>query len=251
MESDAPDKRVILAFIDYLGKNGHEGLSVDSWPDDEERMDPEIDATAGPFAIEHFSVDTLPGQREARVPFLESIGALERELHGQLPFHLRVTVKWGAINKGQNYQSTKEAVRRWILGSSPTLPFGQHVIEGIPGVPFALHVWKDEQLGPGLFVGRFSIEDETLSMRIRTLAERKASKLAKERWGCYTRILLIENNDIALMNNVILVGAWTKAFPNGNPQSVDEVWYADTSGGQRHPPQFIRVTNTQHVPTNS
>jgi hypothetical protein len=118
---DQRNKVVVKAFVHHLAANGHEGLTVDSWPDEVERNAAAIDATAGPFAIEHTSIDTLEGQREADAGFVQSIGCLEKELH--VPFHLGIFVKWGAITKGQNYTATREAVRRWILEDSPQLPY--------------------------------------------------------------------------------------------------------------------------------
>jgi hypothetical protein len=37
---------------------------VDRWPDREDRTKLEIDAVAGPFAIEHTQIDSFPGQSE-------------------------------------------------------------------------------------------------------------------------------------------------------------------------------------------
>lgn len=44
-----------------------------------------------------------------------------------------------------------------------------------------------------------------------------------------TTILLIENNDIALMNEGIMLDSIQTAYPNGLPQGVKKIWYADTS----------------------
>jgi hypothetical protein len=51
---DRKDQKVIKAFVNYLG------LEVDEWPEDYNQND--IDAIAGPLAIEHTSVDTLPNR---------------------------------------------------------------------------------------------------------------------------------------------------------------------------------------------
>ncbi len=45
------DRDVIRAFVLYLRENGHPGLKVDRWPEDENRNSSEIDAVAGPLAV--------------------------------------------------------------------------------------------------------------------------------------------------------------------------------------------------------
>ena len=47
--------------------------------------------------------------------------------------------------------------------------------------------------------------------------------------GAITTILLIENDDIALMNEVKMLDAIRGAYPDGLPCGVDEIWFADTS----------------------
>jgi hypothetical protein len=237
---DRWDKSVINAFINHLAANGHDGLTVDTWPDEEERNASAIDAMAGSFAIEHTSIDTLDGQREADVPFKQSIGCLDKQL--QVPFYLGIFVKWGAITKGQNYSATCEAVKRWILEDSPQLPCGQHNVEDVSGVPFALIVWKREDMEHGVFVGLSAPLDETFGERLKKGIERKAKKLTT--WSNHTRVLLIESDDIALMNHVVFWKALKQAYPDCLPRGVDQIWYADTSGKWRSsPPRFMKMTN--------
>jgi hypothetical protein len=136
------DKEVIAAFVAHLG---HDGLTVDAWPDIEEhkkgkKTEPAIDATAEKFAIEHTSIDALPNKREADASFTASIGCLEGKI--DVPFHLEVFVKMDAITKGQKYAATREAVRRWIVEDAPKLADGQHDFDAVLGVPFALFVRK-------------------------------------------------------------------------------------------------------------
>lgn len=42
-------------------------------------------------------------------------------------------------------------------------------------------------------------------------------------------MLLIENDDLALMNEFRMLEAIQEAYPEGLPDGVDEIWYADTS----------------------
>ena len=73
------DYDVIDAFIEYLRKHGYPELTVTSYPDKENRSSPDIDAIAGPFAIEHTSIDTLPNQRRNNDWFKKVLGNLEQE----------------------------------------------------------------------------------------------------------------------------------------------------------------------------
>lgn len=57
------DSDVIEAFVAFLGEQEGLALQVDRWPDKENRQTKDIDAIAGPFAIEHTSVDSFENQR--------------------------------------------------------------------------------------------------------------------------------------------------------------------------------------------
>ena len=65
-------------------------------------------------------------------------------------------------------------------------------------------------------------------MRIKKLLDRKAKKLAKYAED-YMTVLLVENNDIALMNDQMMCEAIRGAYPEGLPKGVEQLWYADTA----------------------
>ncbi len=73
------DKEVISLFVKYLAAQGNPGLEVDTWPDEENRQSTEVDSIAGPFAIEHTSVDTIPNQRRDAAWFIQVVKPLEDE----------------------------------------------------------------------------------------------------------------------------------------------------------------------------
>ena len=72
------DYDVINVFVEHLRINGHPGLHVDRWPDKGNLNSSDIDAIAGPFAIEHTSVDTLPNQRRDADWFMRAAGGKSR-----------------------------------------------------------------------------------------------------------------------------------------------------------------------------
>lgn len=220
------DIHVVKEFVAYLAVNGHPGLKIDSRP--ECANDNDIDAIAGPFAIEHTSIDTLPNQRRNNARFMKVLGDLEQELNPlPLKFNLFVSIEYDAITKGQDWSAIKQALRRWILEESPCLKDGPHVLNNNPGIPFSIHVNKEATDSPGrLSFSRFDPNDNTLPCRIKKLFDRKAKKLAKYQGCGKTTILLIESYDSALMYESKLVTAIRDAYPNGLPSGVDTFWYA-------------------------
>lgn len=239
-----PDREVIARFVAFLREHGHAGLKVERWPDRENRESPEIDAIAGPFAIEHTSVDTVENQRRETAHFAKVVSGLREEVAGRIPCRLTITVEWSAVKVGQDWSDVRSALRDWILTKAPNLPNGRNVIdEGtITGIPFGLSVYKASDRPPRVNFGRFSPQDDTLAARIRKQLDAKASKL-----GRYspekTTILLVESSDLALMNQAIMLGAIKAAYSGALPAAVDEVWYADTTvtGGA------VVFTNFKHA----
>ena len=223
------DSDVVDAFVAYLRDHGHPGLAVERRPDEENRDSSDIDAIAGPFAIEHTSVDTLPNQRRDADWFMRAAGGLERELPGRPQFRLDVTLEYDAVAKGQNWSAIRATLKIWVTNDAAALSDGTHVIESTSDIPFRLHVVKSSERRPGLFFARWKPEGDTLSHRVGEAFERKAAKLAKYRTAGKTTVLLVENDDIALMNEWKMLEAIQQAYPSGPPAGVDQVWYADTS----------------------
>ena len=95
------DRDLINAFVMYLQEHGFPDLKVDSWPEDENRNSPEIDAVAGALAIEHTSIDTLPNHRRDSDWFMRVAGGLEQELPINPQFRLNVTLEYEAVTRGR------------------------------------------------------------------------------------------------------------------------------------------------------
>lgn len=221
------DCDVIKAFVAYLRENGHPTLEVDRWPDKE--RDSDIDAIAGPFAIEHTSIDTLPNQRRDSDWFMRVVGGIKQELVNMPPFRLNISIEYDAVTKEQDWRTIRQNLKDWITNESRCFPDGRHVLDDIPGVPFRLHVKKASDRPPGVFFARFEPDDDTLSNRIRSQLDRKANKLKRYQGHLKKTVLLVENEDIALMNEGKMLDAIQEAYPGGRPHGVDQIWYADTS----------------------
>ena len=223
------DAVTIDAFVAHLRDLGYRGLQVDRRPDQENRDSSDIDAIAGPFVIEHTSIDSLPNQRRDSDRFIRAVGGVEQEVEGSLPFRLSITIEYSAVGKGQDWAAIRRALAAWLINQTAALPDGRSLVTGLPGIPFRLHIVKSSEQRPGVFFARFQPEDETLSVRVRQAFERKAVKLRKYQGPGIITVLLFENHDIALMNNWKMLEAIRAAYPSGLPAGVDQVWYADTS----------------------
>ncbi len=222
------DREVVEKFVAYLRDNGHPGLKIIRYPEDENRNSKDIDAIADHLAIEHTSVDTIPNQRQKSDWFMKAAAGLEAELP-KPPFRLRIAFSYDAIKRGQDWATIREALKKWILHDAPLLSDGRYTIDNIQGVPFTLHVSKASDRMAGIFFARFAPDDKSLPERIRKQFDIKASKLCKYKENKYITILLVESDDLALMNEVIMLDAIRKAYLIGLPYGVDQIWFVDTS----------------------
>jgi hypothetical protein len=223
------DKDVISLFVKYLANKDQPGLQVDIWPDQETRQSSAIDAIAGKFAIEHTSIDTLPNQRRDSAWFIRVVKPLEDEFRCTLPFRLNLTLPYEGIQTGQDWSGITSALKNWILNESPKLAMGAHTIEDVPGIPFEFYAMKKSSIRTGLLLGRFAPNDHTLPDRLRDQLDRKIEKLSPYKAQNKTTILLVESDDIALMNDGIMWDGLRLAYPDGLPQGLDQIWFADTS----------------------
>ena len=107
------DSEVVRAFVQHLAAQGRPGLKVDRVPEDEHGEDPPIDAIAGPFAIEHTSVDTVENQRRDASWFMRGAGELEGELRGRLPYRLSVVLPYEGIENLR--PESKAAVQEFLF----------------------------------------------------------------------------------------------------------------------------------------
>jgi hypothetical protein len=222
------ENEVVEAFVAHLAANGYAGLRVDQWPERENRKSPDIEAIAGPFAIEHTSIDTLPNQRGKSDWFMRAAGGLEKELP-KPPYRLNITLKYDAITLRQDWAVIREDLKTWIIEDSPQLLDGRHTLENLPGIPFRLQVTKQTGRPPRIIFGRIAPEDESLPDRIRQQLDSKIMKLAPYKAHGLITVLLIESDDIALMNDSKMLNAIRSAYPQGLPPGIDKIYYLDTS----------------------
>jgi len=223
------DKEVVDHFVVFLSRKGNPGLTIDVRPDEENRQTSDIDAIAGPFAIEHSSVDTVPDQRRDSAWFLEVVTPLEEEFCGSLPFRLTLTFPYEGIQRGQKWSRITAALRRWIRVESPELSYSAHEVRATHEIPFTFRAMKKSSDHPGLSVVRIAPDTGSFSSRLREQLDRKATKLSRYKNEGKITLLLVESDDIALMDDSIMWDSLKQAYPNGLPEGIDQVWYVDTS----------------------
>ena len=233
----------IKAFIKHLEHyKGYPNLRVERWPDVENRRSPDIDAIAGPFAVEHTSIDSVPNQRRDDDWFSRVVKGLDQVIEGCVDCGFTITLKYDAIRKGVDWNCVRDDLKSWILDEAALLSHGSQDIilptSGPVDPQIVMSIWKGQPRLIGFL--RFEPCDNTLLTRTRSLLDKKVMKLKKYRKLGTTTILLVENDDIALMEEGVMLDAIREAYPSGLPCGLDEVWFADTSIPDK--PRFLDFT---------
>ncbi|MFN8579372.1 MAG: hypothetical protein U0163_00135 [Gemmatimonadaceae bacterium] len=226
--NELTDAMVVEAFVRYLAEEEHPGLHIESRPDLANRSTADIDAVAGPFAIEHTSIDTVENQRRDGSQFGSVANRLEEAFQGRLPFRLRLIFPYDGIVAGQDWDAIRMAIETWVSEVVPTLADGVYTTR-VAGVPFDVSATKVSDRPPGLFCMRLAPPDDDLAGRCGVILNRKAGKLKAYKAQGKTTVILLESRDMALMNVHKLAEAVRGAFPSGLPGGVDELWHADAS----------------------
>jgi hypothetical protein len=224
------DRDVIDAFVAHRTSTDLPELRVERRPDEENRGTPDIDAVAGPLAIEHTSIDTVTDQRRDGFWFRQVVEPIETEL--KLDYRLDIIFPYEGVSREQDWTAMRSSLTRWIREQGPQLSDGHHEIS-VVGIPFPFSARKSSEAGrkPGVWFGRYSPTDQTLPARLGELVSRKVKKLAAYADQGMRTVLIVESDDVALMNKGKLHEAIARAFPQGLPIKLHELWYADSSAG--------------------
>jgi hypothetical protein len=234
------DRAVVLRFVAHLMEHGHPALKVDHWLEDEHPGQSVVEAIAGPFAIEHTSVDTLPNQRGIGDQFQRALGVLEL-----LPVtaRLRITVPYELVTVGGDWKSYLMTLAQWAVLTSPSLDDGPYQID-IPGSGLSCGASKDSTGTPGVVLYRPAPDDDTLPVRVGDQIARKMKKLGRYQADGNTTVLILETQDIALMNQYKMLEAVREAVGGKMPEDLDQIWYAEAGG-------YVFFDFTQAITTGS
>jgi len=235
------DFQVIEAFVAYLRENGHPDLYIDRRPDKDNPHSKDIDAGAGPFAIEHTLITTFRNQKAQDDWFTKAMGKLESELP-KPPYELVIYSEFDAVKIGQNWSEILSALKNWMVQEAPKLEDGEYDFGRLPGIPFPLKVEKSRDGDPGIyFIRRMPGNNDLLPSRIydHLTFKEKIEKLVSYKKDGFTTVLLIEGN---LTRNKMLY-AIKSAFPDYLHPDLDEVWYVHTWATKRgnHIGQFSKL----------
>lgn len=117
-----------LPVTTIINTRAHPELVVDRWPDKENRTEPEIDAVAGDFAIEHTSVDSVTDQRQRSASYLRVVGGLDPLLKKHVGCGFTVTLEFDAIGRGLDWSRARASLEKWIEEEAPLLQDGSHEV---------------------------------------------------------------------------------------------------------------------------
>lgn len=232
------EETAVNEFIEHFNSIKNTRYEILEWPDKTKSGD--VDAIAKYedkyIAIEHTTIDTFARQREDDAGFVNVFGKLEKELKNEFDGFVTLTVPVGAVKSRHDQDRIKNIIKKWLLENVPRLSYGAVVEPSISGVDFKLRIRKNLSANRLFGVERFAPDenDEGLSKRLADFIKRKSKKLIPYEDKNYYTVLLIQNNDIALMSPQKMREAFGVAMQE-NPINIDEIWHMDSSFG---PEQF-------------
>lgn len=230
-------EEILRRFVEKYSVCQNGQYAITQWPDKAERTQRACDAyavdTGGakPLAIEHTRVESFHQQLQDSARFTKVCGALETELNAQFAGRVTLVIPTFGIQPKQDWNGIKGKLREWLEANVPTLPDGYKEYR-IPGVPFAVGIWK--KAGGG---GRFSVarsappsrdDNEELSQIVANALKDKNEQLERYISSGAVTILLLETDDIALMNHVLLYKAFFKASKGISARNISQVWMVET-----------------------
>jgi hypothetical protein len=234
------DKQLVAAFVDaYNCANGH-FFVIDSWPEDENRNSPAVEALARDgnqlMAIEHTLAQPFLGERQDSAVFRRVIAPIELdESLLQLSQDITLSTGVGAVPIGVDWDESAILIRDWLRRELPLIPEGTSRCT-VPGLAFELEfvIHKTYDDTPGfkgsIFVMRIAPED-TLEKVLEKALREKLPKLMST--IADTRILLLERADVlggysrfGTLLQKLLAGTFAQLKP-------DEVWLANTFALER------------------
>jgi hypothetical protein len=211
-------------------------FAITRWPDKEERnqraCDAYAEAVAGKsLAIEHTKIETFRRQKQDSARFLKICGALETELNTVFPHDVSLLIPTFGIQTGTDWKRLRDTLRAWLLAQVSTLPFG-HSNHQVDGVPFRITIWKGRKYARGFGVARMAppcldTNDELIEI-VAAALNNKNDQLQKYRTNGDETLLILETDDIALMNHVLLYEAFLQASACTPTPNIDQVWMAQT-----------------------
>ena len=212
------------------------------WPDQEERNQKACDAYAEalavrPLAIEHTNIETFRQQKQDSARFLKVCGVLETELSATFPYVVSLIIPTFGIQTGTDWNGIRDTLREWLLTQVSALPFG-HTDHQVDGVPFCITIWKEDRRDRGFGVARWTPPgldtNDELTEIVAAALNNKNDQLQKYHANGDETVLILESDDIALMNHVLLYKAFLQASACILTPNIDQVWVARTIDSEEY-----------------
>jgi len=234
--------KIIQRFIKSYNTYQDAEFTITRWPDKEERHQRACDAYAEargvrPLAIEHTRIETFRQQKQDSARFLKVCGVLETEMKNAFPNDVHVIIPTFGIQTGTDWNAITNTLRAWLLTNVSALPFGD-ASHQIDGVPFSVGISKQDWHGTGFGVARWAPPNldskDELTEIVAGALDNKNDQLQKYRANGDQTLLILETDDIALMNHVLLYKAFLQASVCIPTPNIDQVWMARTIGSEEH-----------------
>jgi len=124
------DKQLVLEFVQAYNCAYGSSFSIESWPEDECRNTPAVEAIARQgnqrMAIEHTLAQPFVDEREDSAIFRRVMAPIETDesllLEG---YDVTVTINVGGIPKGVDWGTALGLIREWLSRELPSLPDGR------------------------------------------------------------------------------------------------------------------------------
>ncbi len=164
-------------------------------------------------------------------------GVLETELSGVFLHDVSLIIPTFGIQTGTDWKGIRDTLRAWLLTQVGTLPFGR-TDHQVDGVPFRITIWKERKSARGFGVARMTppgldTNDKLIEIVAAALSN-KNDQLQKYRTNGDETVLILETDDIALMNHVLLYKAFLQASACTPTPNIDQVWMAQTIGSEEY-----------------
>jgi len=225
------EKRCIETFVSGYSELKDTSFKIEKWPDQNNPGD--IDALASDgnedLAIEHTSIDSFEKQREDDAVFKKVFSSISKELNGCFDGRVTVIVPIKAVRFKNDQNTIRKDLKEFLEGVIPDLPYGVVSEVKSSNLDFDIKVRKDKSDKKLIGFARPAPESLRLEERLREAIEAKTKKFKRNNYHKETKILLIENNDIALVSPVDFRLAWDTISGQGIKNYSDQIWYVDSS----------------------
>jgi hypothetical protein len=232
------------------GRNGGT-ISVDAYPDEEERQSPAIDLLAhdglGPISVEHTLIEPYSAQLhdnkrvvEVFAGFPERFGrGLESPGHYTLGIHTR----GGHLFPRRDKAKALDRLETWIRAQNLPIPEipprrANHIVGIPPEVPIAVTLYRmrclpedDGSLGVAFL--RPDDQEQQRVERIGKALEDKTPKLEAARQTGGITLLVLESHD-NIMSNPVVIAQGVYAAAQGHSVLPDAIVCVETSAGDDH-----------------